>query len=102
MQPDPFLILAVALIGGVAFASLGLVELYRLIVRIPTTEDLARVMAKADGLDWREACGYESGQDDCDSGSCIAAHFEDHDAEWARTVYLRRADAVLDYLRGQI
>jgi hypothetical protein len=52
-------------------------------------------MAKADGLDFDEVCGREADPDldECDSGSCVAAYSEDHDAEECRGWYLRYARA---------
>ncbi len=69
-------------------------------------EQLARVakaIAKADGLDWDEVCGCENGLDECDSGTCVAALFEDHDPFSARSYYLHHAQAAiaaLDAARG--
>ena len=58
-------------------------------------EAVARVIAKADGLNFDEVCGYEAEKGECNSGTCIAAHYEDHDFEWEREVYRRRARAAL-------
>lgn len=60
-------------------------------------EEIVRALAKADGLDWDEECGLECTDPDtgeCDSGTCVAAHMEDHDPDFARTIYLRRAEAL--------
>lgn len=56
-------------------------------------ERIAAKLAKADGLNWAEVCGYEAlpPLDDCDSGTCIAAHFEDHDPQSARAQYRKYA-----------
>jgi hypothetical protein len=56
-------------------------------------DNAAAAIAKTDGLDWSEQCGFEEGEDDCGSGTCIAAHFEDHDPAMARDVYRRYARA---------
>ena len=58
-------------------------------------EAAARAIAKADGLDFDEVCGREADPDldECDSGSCVAAYSEDHDAEECRGWYLRNARA---------
>jgi hypothetical protein len=64
-------------------------------------EAVARAMAKSDGLDWDEVCGLESDDlGDCNSGTCIAAHHEDHDSEWARGFYRRHARAALAAIPG--
>jgi len=63
--------------------------------------NLCRIMAKADGLDWDEVCPYENdcaenlGDVACDSGTCVAAHYEDHDVDVARGRYIGLAKAVL-------
>lgn len=61
-------------------------------------ERVAKALAKADGLDFDEVCGCETEADECDSGTCVAAHLEDHDAEWARSWYIRHAHAALSAL----
>ena len=66
----------------------------RPVAGVPGREALVRVLAKADGLDWDERCAYEAGEVDCDSSTCVAAHYEDHDPSFARRNYYRRADAV--------
>lgn len=66
-------------------------------------EKVARAMAKAEGLDFDEVCGSESGDYECDSGTCIAAYHEDHDADAVRYWYLKlskAAIAALDEARG--
>ena len=54
-------------------------------------------MAKADGLDFDEICGVDADPDEgfCDSGTCVAAHWEEHDAEQARRWYTHLARAAL-------
>lgn len=55
-------------------------------------DDLAAKMAAADGLDWDEVCGSEA--DDggvCDSSTCVAALWEEHDPDVAREHYRRYA-----------
>lgn len=56
-------------------------------------EQVARALAKSHGLDFDEVCGVDADPDngECDSGTCIAACYEDHDAAHARAMY--RADA---------
>lgn len=54
---------------------------------------VARALATADGLDFDEVCGHDTEADECDSSSCIATHWEDHDAEQARRWYLHLARA---------
>lgn len=56
---------------------------------------VARALAKADQVDFDERCGMADGGDDCDSGTCVAAWDEDHDAPAARRFYLSRARAAL-------
>ena len=60
-------------------------------------EALAARMAEADQIDWNETCGYQTDQDDCNSSTCVAAAFEDHDAEWARNFYRRFARTALTF-----
>lgn len=61
------------------------------------TDDLiertATALAKSHGLDFDEVCGVDTSPDDgyCDSGTCIASGYEDHDAAYARACY--RSDA---------
>lgn len=54
---------------------------------------IAAKLAAADGLHWAEVCGYEAipPLSNCDSSTCVAAHFEDHDADYAREQYRRYA-----------
>lgn len=65
-----------------------------------SVEAVARAIAKGDGLDFDEVCGIDAdpGVGECDSGTCIAAEYEDHDVDWAREIYLRRARAALAVL----
>ena len=60
-------------------------------------EKVARALASADGLDWDEVCGVDDPATEgfCESGTCIAAHWEDHDQEQARRWYLHLAQAAL-------
>ena len=59
-------------------------------------DQLAAKLAAADGLDWDEQCGLElTDGDDCDSGTCVAVHYEDHDPEVARANYRRYARIAL-------
>ncbi|WP_017978577.1 hypothetical protein [Sphingomonas melonis] len=61
-------------------------------------EALAARMAAKDGLIWDEECGYEAEKGECGSGTCIAAHFEDHDPDAARGWYKSMARAAFDAL----
>ncbi len=98
------MLLLAILCGAVAGSLAGLVGLTIYACLWPWPADdaftLARVIAKADGLDFDEVCGHQAEKDGCDSRTCIACHFEDHDPDWARTVYLRRAQAVRAHLKG--
>lgn len=60
-------------------------------------EAVARAIAASDGLDFDEVCGVDADPDEgyCDSGTCVAAHWEEHDAEQARRWYLHLARAAL-------
>ena len=58
-------------------------------------EIVARAIAKADGLDYDEVCGYETEADECNSGTCVAAYYEDHDPDCARAGYDRYARAAI-------
>lgn len=60
-------------------------------------EECARALATKDGLCFDEVCGLDDpdGHDECDSGTCVSAYYEDHDAEFARELYRRQALAVL-------
>ncbi|WP_426288145.1 hypothetical protein [Sphingomonas sp. PSPC2-2] len=63
-------------------------------------ERVCRVLAKADGLDWDEVCAYEKGTAEeigdasCNSSTCVAAHYEDHDPDVARGRYRKQAEAI--------
>ena len=56
-------------------------------------ERTATALAKSHGLDFDEVCGIDANPDYgyCDSGTCIASGYEDHDAAYARACY--RSDA---------
>lgn len=60
-------------------------------------EAVARAIAASDGLDFGEFCGVDADPDDgyCDSSTCVAAHWGEHDAEQARRWYLHLARAAL-------
>lgn len=53
------------------------------------TDSIAARMAKRHGLDWDEVCALEANPDGelCGSGTCIAAHHEDHDPAVCRDWY---------------
>lgn len=57
----------------------------------------ARAAAKDHGLDYDEVCGVTADPDEgyCDSGTCVASGFEEHDVEYARACYCSEARAVL-------
>lgn len=65
-------------------------------------ERVARAICAADGLNWDEPCGFESDQDECDSGTCVAALCEDHDPDWSRTMYLQHARAAIAAMQGEL
>ena len=60
-------------------------------------ERVARALAASDGLDFDEVCGVDANPDEgyCDSGTCIAAYWEEHDAEEARRLRMHHARAAL-------
>ena len=66
------------------------------------TEAVAAAIAHSDGLDFNEVCGVDANPDEgeCDSGTCIAAHFEEHDAEYARSIYRHQATAAIAAVRA--
>lgn len=57
----------------------------------------ARAAAKCCGLDYDEVCGVEADPDEgyCDSSTCVAALFEDHDPDDARGYYASQARATI-------
>lgn len=71
------------------------VELPPLHAHDPAVDQIAARMAEADGLDWNEACGFDTEAADCNSSTCVAAHYEDHDADCARGQYRKYARAAL-------
>jgi len=60
-------------------------------------EKCARAIAHSHGLDFDEVCGVDADPDHgyCDSGTCIASGYEEHDAAYARACYLSDARAAL-------
>lgn len=60
-------------------------------------EKVAREIAAGDGLDFDEICGIDADPDEgaCDSGTCVAATWEEHDPEQARRYYIHLARAVI-------
>ena len=56
-------------------------------------ERAARAMAKAHCCDFDEVCGVDADPDEgfCDSHTCVAAFFDEHDADMARTGYRSQA-----------
>ena len=67
-------------------------------------ERVARAMAKAHGLDFDEICGVDADPDEgyCDSSTCVAAYYEEHDADMARDEYLHQAAAALSLMQPEI
>ena len=68
-------------------------------------EAVARAICAADGHDFDEVCGVDANPDEgyCDSGTCVASCWEEHDAEQARRWYrhiAQAAIAALDAARG--
>lgn len=63
--------------------------------RAQNIDEVAAALAKSDGLDWSEECGYETDADDCDSSTCLGANDEDHDVDMARAAYRRYARAAI-------
>lgn len=64
-------------------------------------EAVARALARADGLDYDEICGVDAEPDEgyCDSDTCVAVHWEEHDAEQARRWWLHLARAIIPLVR---
>lgn len=65
----------------------------------PAVEQIAAKLAASDGLDWHEVCAYERDEDPedgCDSGTCVAAYYEDHDPDIARQNYRKWARIAFD------
>lgn len=59
---------------------------------------IAARLAAVDGLKWDETCAGEQPDGDagdCDSSTCVAAHYEDHDPAVARAAYRRYARTAL-------
>jgi len=67
-------------------------------------EAVARALAKSHGLDFDEVCGVDADPDNgyCDSGTCIAAGYEDHDAAYARACYLSDATAAIAAMQAHM
>lgn len=63
------------------------------VIDMVEVDALAAKLAAADGLDWAEVCGSEADDGDgcCDSSTCVASHYEDHDPDVARDGYRRYA-----------
>jgi hypothetical protein len=62
-------------------------------------ERVARAIASSQRLDFDEVCGYETDAEECNSATCVAAHYEDHDPSWAREVFRRQACAAIAAMR---
>ena len=67
-------------------------------------EQAARVLAASDGLNYDEVCGVDADPDNgyCDSGTCVAAFYEDHDADHARVMYNKHAAALYPLVQQAI
>lgn len=67
-------------------------------------EAMARTLAHSHGLDFDEVCGVDANPDEgyCDSGTCIASGYEDHDAEYARVCYLADARSLLPLIQAEL
>lgn len=73
------------------------------VIDMAEVDVLAAKLASSDGLVWTEPCGFEGDAGDCDSSTCIAAHYEDHDPAHARDVYRRLALVALAHApRGDL
>jgi len=66
--------------------------------KIIDVDVLAAALAKSDGVDFNEVCGCEAGGDDCESDTCVARHWEDHDADDARSQYRRYARLAIELI----
>lgn len=67
-------------------------------------ERVAEALAKAEGLNFHERCGFELGEDTCESGTCVAAFQEDHEegtAENCRNQYRKLARAAIAAMRDE-
>lgn len=60
---------------------------------------ITRAICKSQNVDYDEVCGFETESEECNSGSCVAAHFEDHDPDHARTVYRRMGKAAFEAMK---
>lgn len=63
---------------------------------------VAVALATADGLDFNEVCGVDANPDEgyCESGTCVAACWEEHDAEQARRWWRHLARAVIPLVQA--
>ena len=60
-------------------------------------EKVAAALACDCGLDFDEVCGVDADPDEgyCDSGTCVASGYEDHDADYARAIFRSQAKAAI-------
>lgn len=60
-------------------------------------EKVAIALAHDCGLDFNEVCGVDADPDEgyCDSGTCVASGYEDHDADYARAIFRSQAKAAI-------
>ena len=60
-------------------------------------ERVAAALACDCGLDFDEVCGVDADPDEgyCDSGTCVASGYEDHDADYARAIFRSQAKAAI-------
>lgn len=62
-------------------------------------ERVAAELAASDGLNWHDKCPYEDGDAEtgtCDSSTCVAALYEDHEPDVARGNYRKWARVALE------
>lgn len=62
--------------------------------------EAARALAKSNGTDFDEVCGVEANPEEgyCDSGTCVAAHWEEHEPDVARGYYIGQARAAFQIM----
>lgn len=67
------------------------------LIEAEEVERIAALLSEVEGLNWTELCAYEADEeaDLCDSSTCVAAHYEDHDPEISRSNYRAMAKAAI-------
>lgn len=65
-------------------------------------EQMARAIVAKEGRDFDEVCGVVADPDEgyCDSSTCVAAHWEEHDSDDARDYYRHTAQAILPFIEA--